>query len=135
MLTYSFFINTKWEVAICMTCKTSVCTDALHACLKKDLKQVGLTAPHTYCVSVAKDYSIPSCAELRFPTSIIPAAYGLPIESDMHYCGNCGYAAQCSPTIIHHQDGGSVVGHYWEKKCKGSGTCMGYVQIFFPKTN
>jgi len=135
MLAYGFFVNTKWKVAICMTCKTGVCADALHAHLKKDLKEVGLTAPRTYCVSVAKDYGIPSRAELRLPTSIIPAVYGLPIESDMRYCGNCGYAARRSPTISRHQDGGFVVGRYWEKKCKGSGIRTGYAQTFFPKTN
>ena len=118
-----------------MACQTAVCPDTLHKHLKKDLKEIGLTASRTYCMSVAKAHGIPPRAELRLPTSVIPAIYGLPIQSNMHYCGNCGYAARIPVTIRLHQAGTSTIDHCRNKKCEGSGILTGYAQTFFPKSN
>lgn len=99
------------------------------------MKEVGLTAPRTYCKSVARTHGIPPRAELSLPTSIIPAIYGLPIQSDMHYCGNCGYAARTPVSVRLHQAGDFVTTRYWNKKCQGSGILTGYAQTFFPTSN
>jgi len=125
MLAYGFFVNTKWGLAICMACRTSVAANELYGHLKKDLKELGLSASRSYCDSVIKTYSLRRRDKVKLPTSAIPAIHGLPVKSNMECCGGCGYAAQTRSSILRHQNG----------KCKDSGIHCGHAQTFFPRTN
>ena len=126
MLAYGFFINTKWRLAICMTCYSGIGAENLHRHLNHDLKQLGLSVSRNYCTSIVTKYSLLPRSKLIPPTSIIPAIYGLPIESNMQYCSSCGYAAHIRSSIVR---------HHRLDLCQGSAILSGPAQTFFPTTN